>query len=126
VVCVHAIDSKNGAAPPAVFVFRTQQQVHECFAGFQAAEGGMVAAVQQLESKFVVEVDRTSHITDGEGHCADVLDHPSRFHSHEYGRIVSTFQIAGSRATDQIEGGEGKRKKRRLHGQVRTFSGANA
>ena len=42
---------------------------------------------------------------DGEGHCTDVLDHPSRFHSPEYGRVPSTFQVRitflGRRVADE-------------------------
>src|ERR1019366_9199160 len=33
--------------------------------------------VKQLESKLLVEFDGTSHVTDGEGDCADMTDHPS-------------------------------------------------
>jgi hypothetical protein len=76
-----------------VLVFRTRYQVDESFASFQRAECGALAAVQQLESKFLVEADGTSHVMDGEGHCTDVLDHPSRFHSPEYGRVLSAFQL---------------------------------
>src|SRR5712691_4043432 len=74
VVPVHVINSENGAAPPSVLVSRTRHQVEEGFAGFQTADSRTFAAVQQLESKLLVEFDRTSHVTDGEGHCAD-MDH---------------------------------------------------
>ena len=68
-------------------------QVYESLPSFQGAECGTVAAVPQLESKFLVETDRTSHVMDGEGHCTDVLDHPSRFHRPEYGQVLTTFQL---------------------------------
>src|ERR1700716_3039677 len=74
---VHVADSKNGSAPPLVLISRARKQVHEGFAGFQTAERRTFAAIQQLESKLSVKFDGTSHVTDGEGHCTDVLDHPS-------------------------------------------------
>jgi hypothetical protein len=64
-------------APSLVPVSRVRYQVHEGFAGFQTAERSTFGAVQQLESKLSVKFDGTSHVTDGEGHCTDVLDHPS-------------------------------------------------
>jgi hypothetical protein len=87
-----------------VFVFGSRYQVDQGLAGFQAAELGAAAAVQQLETKLLVEFDGTSHVTDSEGHCTDVLDHPSRFHSHEYDRLVKHVQAA-SRATIRLTGG---------------------
>jgi|GEM_PF-3374285 len=72
-----------------MFVFRIRYQVDESFAGFQGAEAGTLAAVQQLEAKLLVEVDGTSHVTDGEGYRTDVLDDASCFHSRKYGRVLS-------------------------------------
>src|SRR5207245_7264000 len=76
VMRVHVTDSENGSAPPPVLISGPRKQVHEGFTGFQTGERGAFAAIQQLESKLSVKFDRTSHVTDGEGHCTDVLDHP--------------------------------------------------
>jgi hypothetical protein len=71
---IYVIDSENRSAPPPTLVSRARQQVHEGFTGSQTAERRAVTAVLQVESKLAVEFDGTSHVTDGEGHCADVLD----------------------------------------------------
>src|SRR5260370_31586533 len=68
--------SENVSAPRPAIIPGPRKKVHEGFAGFQTAERGAFAAIQQLESKLSVKFDGTSHVTDGEGHCTDVLDHP--------------------------------------------------
>jgi hypothetical protein len=56
----------NDSAPLPVLVFPTRDQVDESLASFQTTEPRTIAAVQQLESRLLVEFDGTSHLTDGE------------------------------------------------------------
>ena len=101
---IHVINSENDSAPPPVVVFRTRDQVDESFASIQTTEPRTIAAVQQLESKLLVEFDGTSHVTDGQRHCADVLDRTSRFHNTSMNEYL-TFPCAPDQ-TDQRAGSQ--------------------